>query len=31
MEAGAVIFQGTFEKVRVNIPSFDHQASLMGL
>jgi ABC-type multidrug transport system fused ATPase/permease subunit len=31
MEAGAVIFQGTFEKVRENIPSFDHQASLMGL
>jgi ABC-type bacteriocin/lantibiotic exporter with double-glycine peptidase domain len=31
MEAGALIFQGTFEKVRENVPGFDHQASLMGL
>ena len=31
MESGAVMFQGTFEKVRENIPNFDYQASLMGL
>lgn len=31
MEDGKVLHQGTFEDVRVNVPNFDHQASLMGL
>jgi ABC-type bacteriocin/lantibiotic exporter with double-glycine peptidase domain len=31
MEDGKVIYQGTFEEVRANVPNFDHQASLMGL
>jgi hypothetical protein len=31
MESGAVMFQGTFKKVRENIPNFDYQAGLMGL
>lgn len=31
MEDGKVLYQGTFEDVRANVPNFDHQASLMGL
>lgn len=31
MESGTVVYQGTFEKVRENIPNFDYQARLMGL
>ena len=31
MEDGKVLYQGTFEEVRANVPNFDHQASLMGL
>ncbi len=31
MEAGKILFQGTFDEVRQTIPNFDHQASLMGL
>ncbi len=31
MEEGMVLYQGTFEEVRANVPNFDHQASLMGL
>jgi ABC-type multidrug transport system fused ATPase/permease subunit len=31
LEKGKIVFKGTFEEVRSNVPDFDHQAQLMGL
>jgi len=31
MEKGKILIIGTFSEVRSKIPSFDHQASLMGV
>lgn len=31
LEQGKIVFNGTFEEVRSNVPDFDHQAQLMGL
>jgi len=31
LEKGKIVFKGTFEEVRRNVPDFDHQAQLMGL
>lgn len=31
LENGKILFKGTFEEVRRNVPDFDHQARLMGL
>ena len=31
MEKGKILFSGTFDEVRRNVPDFDHQAQLMGL
>jgi len=31
MEAGEILFVGTFEEVRTQVPQFDQQAKLMGL
>lgn len=31
LENGKILFKGSFEEVRRNVPDFDHQAQLMGL
>jgi ABC-type multidrug transport system fused ATPase/permease subunit len=31
LEKGKIVFKGTFEEVRRNVPDFDQQAQLMGL
>jgi len=31
LENGKILFKGTFDEVRRNVPDFDHQAELMGL
>jgi ABC-type multidrug transport system fused ATPase/permease subunit len=31
LENGKILFKGSFEEVRSNVPDFDHQAQLMGL
>jgi ABC-type multidrug transport system ATPase subunit len=31
MESGKIIAQGTFEQLKIMIPNFNRQASLMGL